>query len=260
MDRSFLSSAEVIAASREFVCIRLLSYENKEEMEYIKAFNITRSGEAENTLVCVMSPDAKKRLTRAGRSTRMLFADAQDMADSMDRIASDVRKSSVTPMFPVNALPIVQGVRLAVNVASSDNQPLVIAYYPDPQDLARNRELLTKAAWSGRFVGRFIFAATADVKELSTIDGAGKKAGILVVQPDKFGTKGTVLARIEGDCDQDQLDTTLRKAIVYHQIANKAFMNHVREGHQLGVFWETPLPVTDYQEAQARERGRSMRR
>jgi hypothetical protein len=40
------------------------------------------------------------------------------------------------------------------------------------------------------------------------------------------------------------------------QPEDKTFSNHVREGHKLGVFWQTQTPVTDPQEARARERGK----
>src|SRR5262245_18971788 len=107
MDRSFLSSADVVSASRKFVCIRVLSYENQREMDYLKGFMATRSGEAENTLVCIMTPDAKRRLIRAARSTRALFRDAHDMAETLNRIAQSVVKEQPAAALPLADLPEV---------------------------------------------------------------------------------------------------------------------------------------------------------
>ena len=37
MDRSYLSQQDVIAASRPFICVRLTTYESKEEGAFLKA-------------------------------------------------------------------------------------------------------------------------------------------------------------------------------------------------------------------------------
>ena len=42
MDRSFLSRPEVIAASEAFVCVRLTSYENADEMAFLKDMFVGR--------------------------------------------------------------------------------------------------------------------------------------------------------------------------------------------------------------------------
>src|SRR5579859_4581424 len=125
MDRSFLSQPEVIAASRQVVCVRLMSYENAAESEFLKGLMTTRSGEVENTTVVVMSPDGKRELTRAGRSTRQVFGDAAQMAESLTRIARQFEpKTKDAPP----ELPKVANVRLALDVASCDNQPLVVLF------------------------------------------------------------------------------------------------------------------------------------
>ena len=43
MDGSFLSDAKVIDESRKFVCIRLATYENKEEAALLKSIARTKS-------------------------------------------------------------------------------------------------------------------------------------------------------------------------------------------------------------------------
>src|SRR2546421_4231875 len=119
MDRSFLSQPEVIAASRKFVCIRLLSYENKNEAAYLKAICPTRSGELENTVVCMLSPDAKKMLSPAARGTQQLFGNAANMASSLNKVAETIESKPASL-----DLPEVANVRLGLDVAASDKQPL----------------------------------------------------------------------------------------------------------------------------------------
>ena len=51
MDRSYLSDKDVVEASRDFVCIRLATYENAEEAKILKSIFTGRSGALENTVV-----------------------------------------------------------------------------------------------------------------------------------------------------------------------------------------------------------------
>src|SRR4051812_12431801 len=90
MDRSYLSQPEVIAASRAFVCVRLATYEDEEEGKFLKAFQVTRSGELENTVFTILAPDGKKQLARASRSARGTFGDADRMAATMKRITGEI--------------------------------------------------------------------------------------------------------------------------------------------------------------------------
>src|SRR3954469_6843198 len=121
MDRSFLSRPEVIAASRKFICVRLISYEDADDMKFLKGVFTGRSGEAENTVFTVFSPDGKKALVRAGRSTRQGFRDSADLAAAMERVAKPFNNKEEGAA----ALPLAANVRLGVNVAACDNQPLV---------------------------------------------------------------------------------------------------------------------------------------
>ena len=47
----------------------LMSYESKEEAALLKSFGAGKSGEAENTLFCILGPDGK-RLIKATREPR----------------------------------------------------------------------------------------------------------------------------------------------------------------------------------------------
>ena len=68
MDGSFLSQPKVVAAARQFVCVRLTTYENKAEAGFLKAICPTGSGELENTVFTILAPDGKRQLARASRS------------------------------------------------------------------------------------------------------------------------------------------------------------------------------------------------
>jgi hypothetical protein len=82
------------------------------------------------------------------------------------------------------------------------------------------------------------------------------EAKVLVVQPNKFGTEGEVIGQIKRDASNEEISQMLRASLTRFAAQTKTFQNHVREGHELGMFWETKIPVTDPEEQNARERGR----
>src|SRR5690349_925411 len=87
MDRSFLSRTPVIQASRRFVCIRTLTYEDAEERDFQRTLFIGGSGDVENTTFCILSPDGKQPITRAGRSIGQIFQSPEQMAAWMSQAA-----------------------------------------------------------------------------------------------------------------------------------------------------------------------------
>src|SRR5262249_47298268 len=148
-------------------------------------------------------------------------------------------------------LPLVANVRLAVDVAACDNQPLVVVYGPDASARRALEERLRPLAWEDRFLGQFVYAATTIAKDVASVNGA--KPGIMVVEPDQFGQKGSVLGHVGADANSQELARLLAEGIALHQRQDKTFENHVREGQRRGVFWETAIPVTDPMERNARE-------
>lgn len=250
MDRSFLSDAEVIAASRGVICVRLLTYEDAEEQRLMRTFLIGRSGDVENTTVCLLSPDGSKVLSRAGRSARQLFRDAPTMARELQEVAKKY-PAKASP----ESLPVVADVRLALDVASADNQPLAVIVADSDAERKQLRERLAKLAWSEPFIGRMVYASAA-TSELTMITGSKPKTGIVIIAPDQFGQKGTVLASATSEQSSKEWESTLADSLKQFKPMSKTFQNHVREGHRQGIFWETKLPVTDPEEQSARERGK----
>ncbi|HTU19416.1 MAG TPA: thioredoxin family protein [Gemmataceae bacterium] len=256
MDRSYLSRPEIIAASRDFVCVRLTTYEDKEEGLFLKSFRVTRSGELENTVFTILSPDGKKQLARASRSAQNTFGDVQRMAETMKRIAGEYPAKKTAVLLA--ELPRVRNVALAVNVAACDNQPLVILFAAEDRVRQDLEKRLLPLAWNEPLRGRFIYVSASNAAELARIDGARAEAGVIVVEPDRFGTKGKLLQQIGASASRDELTKCLQKALSQHKPSDKSFGSHVRQGQLQGVFWETVLPVTDPMELRARERGRRL--
>jgi hypothetical protein len=108
-------------------------------------------------------------------------------------------------------------------------------------------------AWSDDFLGRAVYTVAKDFDQLKAIDGVPAGGGLLVIQPDRYGLKGKVLAQAAADAAATTLARALQNGIAQHQPFERTFENHVREGHRAGVFWETQIPVTDWMERRARE-------
>lgn len=250
MDRSFLSQAPVIDASRAFVCARLATYEDKEEGVFLKNLVRTRSGELENSVFALLAPDGKTTLAPASRGPRRSYANARQMAEDMTRLA---RK--FTPAAGPAALPAVTSARLGITVAAADNLPLVVVL---GKAEARKGlvEKVTALAWGKEHVGRFIYALAESEKDLPGVTGVKAGAGVVVVEPDRFGTGGKALAQAGADATAAGVGEALTAGSKAYGRAAAVMGSHLRAGREKGVFYVPPQAVTDPQEAQARRRGR----
>jgi len=236
MDRSYLSDSAVVAASRNFVCVRLATYEDKAEGEFLESIFRGRSGQLENTVFCILAPDGKTRLVRAGRSPHMSFRGALD--ESEREMAAQMKKIAATyeSTRGERKLPVLKDLRLAINVASCDGLPLAIVVGK------ANAQAVTKLAWDKKYAGQLLWVTAQDVKTLKQIKGIDAKAAVVIVQPDSYGQKATLLAQAT---DAAKAATALDAALKKHRSASKDPRNHIRQGRQNGVHWETEIPVTD---------------
>ena len=251
MDRSFLSRPEVITASRQFVCVRLTTYEDEIEAKFSKDLFATRSGEVENTTFALLAPDGKTRLSRTGRSARNVFADAADMATAMKKIAVSYPANAAEDA-KVPPLPVTLDARLGVDVAASDGQLLVAVLAKDEKSRSGLEANLSKLAWSKDFIGKFAFASASKESDFIRVDRI-KGEGILIIEPDTFGQSGKVVKQPAPDAKLEEVSAALTAALATRTRTTKSQQAHRAEGISKGAFWIPNLPVTDRQEAGARE-------
>ena len=251
MDRSFLSRQDVIDASRAFVCIRLTTYENEKEHEFCsQLFGRT----AENTTFTILSPDAKKTYSRPSRGPHQSFRNATRLADEMNRIAKDYADSK--PVDGKVGLPLSVDVRIGTNIAASDKRPFVILYADDDDTRKKLVDRVNSLAWSEKLIGQFVYATASKSDELKEVKGVDADSNIVIAQPGQFGINATVIQQAKSDISDEELQNLLVTAMSKFEASPQArdHFSHVRAGRQEGVFWETPLPVTDRMEKRARER------
>ncbi len=258
MDESFLSDAEVIKASRNFVCIRLATYEDASEAEFLKTVFVNRSGDLENTVFVLLSPDTKKDLCRAGRGPNFAFQTPKIMAEAMNKIAKTY-PAEVPKDSSALKLPQMKNVRLGLNVSSCDGLPAVMCVAENKEQLAEMQSRLAGLAFSDELAGKFVFASTTDPAELNSVENYDGGPGFVLVQPDEFGLKGKLIKTLNSDATVEQLKAAM---VAYANEASKVkkrHNQHVRKGNQEGKEWETEIPVTDPNSIRAMDRNKRQR-
>ncbi len=252
MDRSFLSDPDVVKATRDFVCMRLATYEDAEEAKYLATI-YTRHGVLENTVFAVLAPDGKTQLSRPGR--RPSYRRPSQMAESMSEIVEQNYKDAPTQRWTNNVLPEMKSLDLAINVASCDRLPLIVAVGDTPEELAEIRKSLLPTAWSEELAGQFVFASiltSGDLRPLHGMDDGTGKTGAFIVVPDTFGLSGRFVARLVDEAEGRSQQ--IREFLADFEPPRKTSENHVQSGFALGLKWETAIPVTDSQAARASRR------
>ena len=243
----------VVVASRDFVCIRLLTYENKSEYDFMEDLLGVSPGTLPNTVFCVLAPDGKTQLVRAGRGPRHGFSGARSMADGLRRIALRYPVRADQPVAS-RSLPLVRPVDLALNVAASDNRPLIVTVASDPQQLAVLQQQVQQLAWNPRFIGQFIYSSTQRRAALKPLAGAHPKSAVLIVEPGTFGIAGKVVAQLDQTASPAEMATTFAKALDKFVPPRKDHNRHIEMGYQLGIEWTTVVPESDRQSVRAKAR------
>ena len=122
MDRSFLSGDQLIKATRDFVCIRTATYEDKQEATFLEwAFVGNTGGSLRNFGYCILSPDGKTKLRRSTRGPNFLYADSNAMAADLRQISAQYSGRITATLH--QSVPQMKSVRLGINVASCDGLP-----------------------------------------------------------------------------------------------------------------------------------------
>lgn len=258
MDRSFLSNEQLVKVSREFVCIRTATYEDKEEAKFLERTFVSRpGGTLRNFGYCILSPDGQQKLRRSDRGPNFAYANAAAMVTDLRKIASQYRgRTQGEESHP--SLPELKTVRLGINVASCDGLPSVVVVGKNPQELATYKEKLAGVIWDEQLAGKFIYASTSNPADLRVVSGASSRTGILVIKPDTYGIKGDLITVIDPDVGDSELKSSLVRVANSFRRTSKTHGVHVRNGRRTNTIWQTEVPVPD--RVRFRSRGAAGRR
>ncbi|MFT4513928.1 MAG: hypothetical protein ACI89X_002363 [Planctomycetota bacterium] len=242
MDRSYLSDQQVVEASREFVCARLITFEDSDEAKLMN--RLFGGGRLVNTVFTIMDPKGKSALVRAGRSPKMAFDDAAAMANKMAAVAMRFpgRKKVVAQDL---GLPVLEDVRIALNVTECDAQMLVILRGDDKQVKVMRRKL-TELSWSGKLIGRFLYAVADDKTDWQALKNADKapKAGVLIARSDEYGLTGEIVASAKASVTAEKLEELLLAVAAKHNPKAVDTRRLRRQGIRNGVQWQVELPTS----------------
>lgn len=249
-----------MALSREWVCVRLASYEDEEEGAYLTDLYRGRTGLLNNTTFALLAPDGETLLDRSGRGPAFLIdmPHAPDVPATREQTRAfalklDEYTTLFEPTADLAALPQALDYRRALNVAACDNQPLVVAYAKSRKERERIEKELATLAWQPEFLGRLQYLVVEDRDQLSGLAALPKGDLVVVLQPDLFGLEGTILRKTEGKPTSADLRALLISGLQAFQREDLDRRRHFEQGRQAGVGWETVMPVTD----EGKNRGRS---
>lgn len=250
MDRSFLSHPEVAVASKKFVCIRVISYEDETEKAFIATLT---NREPSNTAFAILTPDGKPaaRGRGPGRGPMDLYKDAAEMAKGMDAIAE---KYPLKKVEGVPALPVSLTAKVGLAVAASENQPLVVVVSDGGKQQEEIEAKLAPLAWSKPFDGRFVYASTSAAKGVPKSGDFKIASGIAVIEPDTFGMGGKIVKEIPADQSATKIAEALTEALKSHVVMSKTRRGLHFQGLKEGIFYVPNLPVVARGEASDRER------
>lgn len=246
-------------ASREFVCIRLATYESQAEANFMKKIYVGRTGDLENTTFAILAPDGRKKLTRTGRAPFHEYRDARRMATGMNEIAKryDVHSDVNVKDAP---LPIADSLDIGLNISSADVLPMIVIVANQESELKALHDKVRPLAWSDDLIGQFTYAQVTDPKQLKPLTGIEgpreELTGILVVKPGQFGLSGKVLGQFDTNIDSSSLNHKLMQIVQTFERIEKVRRTHIQQGIQVGVEWDSAIPETDQGAIAARKRSR----
>ena len=253
MDRSFLSDDQVVKASRDFVCIRLATYEDGDEAEFLRK---VYGRELANTVFTILSPDGEPVL-RPARGPR--FRHASDLAKKMNSIFRQRAVRQNGGEWVPSILPELKSLDLAINVAACDGLPIAVVIGTDQAEVESYRKKLNAIAWEEPLVGQLIYASVKADDDLRPLSGLpDNPRGVFIAEPDSYGLSAKVMYSIDSD-SVSRIDSSPSKKELAALIADfkppvKEHRSHTLQGVRFGFRWATEVPVTDQQSVKATKR------
>ena len=238
-----MSNKQLIKTSRDFVCIRTATYEDKREAGFLKwAFLRSPAADLRNFGFCILSPDGKRQLRRSLRGPNYVYENSAAMAADLELIARQFSRKT-TKSESDRAVPRMKSVRLGINVASCDGLPSVVVFGKGKREVDQMNLKLSGVIWDEALAGKFIYPSTTKFADLKIVLGATLKTGILVVEPDIYGTKGRLIKLIDASVSEQDLKRDLVDAADTFIRRSKTHGLHVRNGRRDGKTWKTEIPV-----------------
>jgi len=210
-------------------------YESAAEAEAFEVIYRGHEDALRNTTFALLAPDGETKLCRSGRSPSFAFDDAAAFATGLKELVAGYKVKDKEQ----RVLPTARDLRLALNIAASDQQVVVVGLLR-PEVSAEMLDRMTAAAWSEELQGRAHYALVTDTTMLAELPGFDAEAEVFVVRPDAWGAAVSIEAALKADAE-------LLEGILPHTVTRNVdkSRSHIRDGVRQGRTWESVLEQTD---------------
>jgi len=229
------------------VCIRLATYEDRREADYLRAIFAGRGNTLENTVFLLMTPDGKTRLTPGGRTPDWVWEDASAMAQGMKAIAARYR-----PGGEIRGVPCMATFRLSLNVAACDSLPLLAAVGAKGEDAAVAAKSLEAIAWAEGLRGRIAFAPPTSIADLAATGIRVDKPGIYFIEPETYGMTGTAKGSVALDAETDAVREFAKAQLGRFVVPVKSERSHIGQGRAKASDRDAPRGSSGRQRSRSR--------
>lgn len=229
--------------------MRPASYESEQEAEFLLELFSRGGDQLQNTIFALLAPGGSEKLARTGRGPSFAFDDAEGMARELMLIA---KRFDPSKEATERSLPTLPDLRLALNVAACDSLPLVVGVLRHDDDASKRerskadaelRGHLAELCFDERAIGRAHYVVVEGDTGLRAFDGFDAKSDVFVLAPGAYGIEAAVLAATRS-ADDECVDHAVAGLDRYAAVEKEA-RAHVRAARQLGIEWESKLPITD---------------
>lgn len=241
-----------MANSRDWVCVRLASYEEDKEGEYLTKLYRGRTGLLNNTTFALLAPDGKTLLAPSGRGPQFTLGKRgnPDQAAAPEDVAAfskllAAKAQDYDSKGELALLPEALDVRRALVVAACDNQPLVVMYAEAEESRRRAKAQLAELAWSEEFLGRMQYIVATSREELSQIAGLPEGDFVAVVEPNQFGLEAKALVHLARMDKKTDFAKLMRQGLKSYTRVDLPSREHRQQGRRAKATWESVMPVTD---------------
>ncbi len=239
------SQKPFIEASRQFVCVRLETYESEFNEQKVRE---VLGGILANSAFTVLDIDGETPVTGSGRMpveglTGRKQGTMESAIDRMNEIVAD---------YPLRGTPEAATLqdfhtfRQALNVASAD-QRLLLFVVGSPDEIESIRPTLQPLLAAPEVIGKFhldLGSGATDRNWFENVSGAKQETGYYLIRSGTYGIKGEVMTHLPLTATGAELKYNLLQAntAFAQSEQRKAYASHVSAGLKEGIYFEQAIP------------------
>ncbi|MEM7603518.1 MAG: hypothetical protein AAF357_19160 [Verrucomicrobiota bacterium] len=250
------SQKPFIEASRQFVCVRLETFENEFHERKVRE---VLGGVFANSAFTIFDTDGETPITGSGRMpmeglTGRKKPSLEITVKRLNEIAADY---AIQGDQARATLQDFHTFRQALNVASAD-QRLLLHVAGTPQEIERARSFLEPVMAHSDVIGKFhldLDGGLIDHSLQENIEGTLERSGFHLIHAGTYGIRGRVIAHLPLESSAAIIKETLlsHNALFAQVEQRKAYADHVVAGLKEGVYFEQVIPYGEDRDGDGRK-------